>query len=426
MGLKKNRSLKVLKIEHQKLGLQGASTLASVLEGNNSLLEVYCDNNEINLQSFTVLVKGLRQNKNILHVPPMTHDREQSLARIRRELETMSREPVHSTLSRASSFRRSIQAAVIAAANSRGNKLTKPQPAASMPSRGSHATTITSPLASSPSILVSSISPPHFIRPDVQALLQSLDQRWDAEVHRMQQYLVRNYKLAHGLVEEGDVDDNIRVDCDDACGGQPTIAASLGNFPSRLAFEALPSGHGAQVVSEAETKSDKPANCSSDAGSSLRINRRQRPDREAQHKVQTKDIEIDGRSAISFQSLPTPLRDASSPSSTFTAASSSHLSLVLASFPRSVSSLGGSSKTNSVTVSRSTSKGTGRGALTRTGSGGVTFWLGDAALSLRSLLSGSRTAETREKRYSKDGGEVVAATFSQPPLLDWALPDLKV
>src|SRR5258708_33356634 len=89
-GLKKNKFLKVLRIEHQKLGLQGANTLATVLEENDSLVEVYCENNEMNLQSFTVLLNGLQKNTTLLYLPSMDHDRRQSLERVQHEIQAMN------------------------------------------------------------------------------------------------------------------------------------------------------------------------------------------------------------------------------------------------------------------------------------------------------------------------------------------------
>src|SRR2546421_10203861 len=85
-GLKKNKSLKVLKIEHQNLGMQGAHTLAEVLEENATLTEIHCANNEINLQSFTVLVNALQNNRTLLYMPTLDHDRQLSMEKVRKEI----------------------------------------------------------------------------------------------------------------------------------------------------------------------------------------------------------------------------------------------------------------------------------------------------------------------------------------------------
>ena len=71
-GLKQNRTLKVLRIEYQNLGLEGANTLSSVLEINNTLTHIYCEHNDINLQGFTTLVNSLANNHTILSIPFMS------------------------------------------------------------------------------------------------------------------------------------------------------------------------------------------------------------------------------------------------------------------------------------------------------------------------------------------------------------------
>jgi hypothetical protein len=73
-GLKKNKALRVLRIEYQNLGLEGANTLSSVLEDNETLIYVYCDHNDLNLQGFTVLVNGVAKNFTVLGIPLMLND----------------------------------------------------------------------------------------------------------------------------------------------------------------------------------------------------------------------------------------------------------------------------------------------------------------------------------------------------------------
>jgi hypothetical protein len=81
-GLKKNKALKVLKIEYQNLGLEGANTLSSVLEENETLTHIYCDHNGINLQGFTVLVNALAKNFTILSIPLMLDDQNEAVKRM--------------------------------------------------------------------------------------------------------------------------------------------------------------------------------------------------------------------------------------------------------------------------------------------------------------------------------------------------------
>ncbi|KAL4877690.1 hypothetical protein BJY04DRAFT_221876 [Aspergillus karnatakaensis] len=218
-GLKKNQSLKVLKIEHQKLGLQGANTLASVLESNTSLLEVHCENNDINLQSFTVLVNGLQKNRSLLSLSCMDHDRTRSLDKVRREIENVKQELKESQHSAASSLRRSLHAAMNVKHLSVGGKLAKN-------SRSSGHIRAT---ASSLSAVESSKAP---MDQQVEVILQSLGSKWDAEVSRLRRYLFRNFNLANGI------DDNVDLTGDDAASdGRPATAASLGTMLEQLKLD---------------------------------------------------------------------------------------------------------------------------------------------------------------------------------------------
>jgi hypothetical protein len=81
-GLKENKALKVLRIEYQNLGLEGANTLSSVLERNSSLTHIYCEHNDINLQGFTILVNALAKNYTVLELPFMQNDQGASMKRL--------------------------------------------------------------------------------------------------------------------------------------------------------------------------------------------------------------------------------------------------------------------------------------------------------------------------------------------------------
>ncbi|KAL1964187.1 hypothetical protein VTN77DRAFT_7145 [Rasamsonia byssochlamydoides] len=220
-GLKKNKSLKVLRIEHQKLGLQGANTLASVLEENSALREVYCENNDINLQSFTVLVNGLERNRSVLHLPTMDPDRHQSLEKVRREIESVHRDSsTHTSGSAASSIRRSLHAAIAVGQPSGGHRLSKHHaPTSSIPHvafPGSYSSPQQSPASSTP----------ESIRHEVEAALLSLNKRWDSEVTRLRQYLYRNYCLAKGVPLESE-EAKSHDQADTASNERPSIAGKL-------------------------------------------------------------------------------------------------------------------------------------------------------------------------------------------------------
>ncbi|KAK2809748.1 hypothetical protein FQN50_003593 [Emmonsiellopsis sp. PD_5] len=395
-GLKKNKSLRVLKIEHQRLGLQGANTLASVLEANNSLLEVYCDNNEINLQSFTVLVNGLQQNKTLLHLPLMIRDREQSLERVRREIESVTQNSNSSGGSTASSIRKTLHAAVSGGSGSSGNKLTKTHHPPLQ--QGNHAATFSSPLASSPPILASSTAPPHFVRHDVQAVLQALGQRWDAEGERLQRYLLRNYNLTHGSMDEMYGSGNPGAD-DAMSDGRPTTAASLGTFLNQLSFEPSVSPQMEEPVSNPKQIGD----LNNDPKENEPI-----PPPKDDTNISKFDRFIESSPPKAARPL---LRKTQTSSSALPLHSSPNLAAPTPVLPSSLTPGGNSIRTSKSNSNLSDSTGTS----SSTGAGNK---LSDATSSLRGLLM-AKSIERKEKKREKD----THSAFSQAPRLDWKLPD---
>lgn len=168
-GLKKNTTLRILKIEHQNLGMQGATTLAEVLGANNSLVEIHCENNDINLQSFTILLNGLQKNRSVTHMPFMSRDREKSLDKVKQEIEAMNKGPHVAALPGGSSIKRTLTGVM-------GSKINRPSLGQS---------------------IASSVSA--YSEQDIKAAVNALNERWDAEVSRMESYLARNRHVAHHL-----------------------------------------------------------------------------------------------------------------------------------------------------------------------------------------------------------------------------------
>jgi hypothetical protein len=172
MGLTKNESLKVLRIENQGLGLQGASTLATVLDENQGLREVQCDNNDIGLQAFTVLVNSLKQNFTLLYLPEMTEDRTRSLNKVMREIDN-SRETssiMNMNIPGKATVKRTM-GAVMTGQRSSSRNVGKPKPAAV----------------------------PMLPAKEVHAVLQALASKWDHQTTLLRGYLSRNYDLAQGV-----------------------------------------------------------------------------------------------------------------------------------------------------------------------------------------------------------------------------------
>lgn len=202
-GLKKNQTLKVLKIEHQNLGVPGADTLAEVMEVNTGLIEIHCENNEITLQSFTVLVNGLEKNRSITYMPTMARDRQRSLEKIRREI-AVAQQGTSATHSASSSVLKQM------------NKMTKVTGALGRSNRPSLA-----PRTNSPAIV--------YTDQDVRAAVAAINEKWDAEVARMQSYLARNMRIAQGL-PEGEVSSVPR----------PQTAESLGDVLRKAKLDSTP------------------------------------------------------------------------------------------------------------------------------------------------------------------------------------------
>lgn len=397
-GLKKNRSLRVLRIENQKLGLQGANTLASVLEENNTLREVYCENNDLNLQSFTVLVNGLQRNRSILHLPSMDRDRELSLERVRREFE--NRDYSHS---QGSSLRRSIHNAINGGHPAGGNKLVKHPPTPTQPY---------GPCPTSPSL--ASTNPSYQVNSDVQEILLALNQRWDLEVARLRRYLFRNYNIAHGLDQP--VEGSYREVDDAGSDGRPDTAASLTTMLERMKLDLTVSANEVQTGSEmphpglnsntATSKEDKDTESSA---SFLTV---------PEFKPRSLDAEPDSNRQDHARP-PSPLSLSPEPSSkpptsrdyapSYT--SSPHLALPVPSVapPVSTASSARSTRSNS-TVSTGTTNGGGTGARSPSGV---------ASSSLRGFpgrRAASREGETVEQVRDENEGPVYVSS-DQPPRL---------
>ncbi|KAJ6264784.1 hypothetical protein Dda_0936 [Drechslerella dactyloides] len=85
-SLDENKTLRVLKVEQQRLGPQGAMVIAKMLETNASLQEVHCSNNKFNLQGYTALVAACHNNQSIIALPGLQRDRTEQLTKLRNDL----------------------------------------------------------------------------------------------------------------------------------------------------------------------------------------------------------------------------------------------------------------------------------------------------------------------------------------------------
>lgn len=171
-GLKKNRVLKALHVEHQKLGLPGANTLASILEENSTLIELHCACNGFSLQAFTVIVSSLEHNTTLLYLPYMEEDREAEFKKWDKEFEGSKDNGLRGlttpTKATVNTMRRSLGAAMpgpLQIAN-------RPIGAATKQKR-------------------------QYTQQQADRLLRSINTKWDKEMAIMQGFLQRNYILAH-------------------------------------------------------------------------------------------------------------------------------------------------------------------------------------------------------------------------------------
>jgi hypothetical protein len=379
-GLKKNKSLKVLRIEHQKLGLQGANTLASVLESNTSLREVHCENNDINLQSFTVLVNGLQKNRSLLSLSCMDLDRTRSLDKVRREIDNVKRELSLSQHSTTSSLRRSLHAAINAKHISVSTKFAK----------HSHSQGHIRATASSLSAVESS-SPPG--NQQIEAILQSLSSKWDTEVTRLRRYLFRNYNLADSINANG-----VELVGDDASSdGRPATAASLGTMLEQMKLDVTLSTNEIQTPISTQSTPPPPPHRKASDSPHLEI-------------FQSLDTESNLDDELQKSPYLLPDSDAASrtlPSDYAISTSSARSGLPVPVLPSAIS------KSSSVRSARSSST-----VSTSTGTGGsAKSAYGTASSTLRNFLS---SRERRKLESMKSGA--VCVSGDRPPTLDWSPP----
>ncbi|KAL6242691.1 hypothetical protein RBB50_010337 [Rhinocladiella similis] len=168
-GLATNKTLKVLRIEYQSLGLQGANTLAEVLQKNGTLVEIHCEHNDINLQSFTSLVNAIEHNHTLLYMSSMDNDRAKSIAKVRREIDTMEREDSPKHLKPSGTLKKTLTGF--------GGKGHRPGHRHSS----------------------SQSSNTSFSDQDVAAAMATLEEKWNVQVARLQKYLFRNYCRSQGI-----------------------------------------------------------------------------------------------------------------------------------------------------------------------------------------------------------------------------------
>jgi hypothetical protein len=185
-----------LTIIDQKLGVQGASTLADVLKVNTTLQYLYCENNAIALTGFTDLVNALHRNTTLLYLPSMEESRQMALKNTEDQVKSMRDDVSVHTQSKSASVRSRL------------------------------ANRVTSRTSKEPG------HPMGLSDQDIKAALGLVDESWARQEYRLQLYMQRNYNIAHGIPTTMDVDEE---DFE-----RPDTATSLGKILERVTIESTP------------------------------------------------------------------------------------------------------------------------------------------------------------------------------------------
>jgi hypothetical protein len=176
--------------------VQGASTLADVLKVNTTLQYLYCENNGIALTGFTDLVNALHRNTTLLYLPSMQESRQMALKQTEDQVKQMRDDESIHTQSKGPSVRSKLASKV----------------AGKAPKEKQH--------------------PSGLSDQDIKAALGLVDESWARQEYRLQQYLLRNYNIAHGIPTTMDVDEE---DFE-----RPDTATSLGRIIERVKIESTP------------------------------------------------------------------------------------------------------------------------------------------------------------------------------------------
>ncbi|EFR03520.1 hypothetical protein MGYG_06517 [Nannizzia gypsea CBS 118893] len=403
-GLKKNNTLKVLKIEHQKLGVQGANTLASVIEENDSLTEIHCENNEINLQAFTIIVNALQKNKSLVHIPSMASDCKRSLARVQREMEADVKDTgLRSSLSTASSIRRSVRAAFSGSYSSggSGNKLVKSHPSVSQTGgspgvRRASSATLGATNGAQPGVAASASLP------QISGIFKKLASNATC---------TGNYNILQGLNDQPVGEDDTKSE------GRPATAASLTTFLNQLSLTPIEDMSQRDGTSVAETPSSDASALSRSASFKTANNYMEDTDT-SKDDIGAVDFNLDWSFSQSC-SKQSALIDRVLPGSGFSSQShiqTDELAAPVSTQPRPAllrpsSSVRSSNSTSTVSINTNTST-----TMDRIPVNGRKFGT-TRTPSLRGMLTARNTSK-KELQKKPDP--------NTPPQLDWNLPEINL
>ncbi|KAL9076879.1 MAG: hypothetical protein Q9157_003514 [Trypethelium eluteriae] len=240
-GLAQNKSIRVLRVQHQKLGLQGAQTLSDVLRENTTLRELHCDYNEIPLTGLTDLVNSLHRNTTLIYLPSMDSSKSGHLRQTEREVKAVRDAPSVASQSKPRSsassrlilpssgsfdFRGRIASTI-------GNKASfpsSPKLSPSSPKGGLRFSRTNSGPSSGGAHGVP--QPQQLSDQDIKAALRLVDESWERQQWRLNQYLSRNFDIFSGK----DVD----LDIPEEDFERPSSVASLGKLLEEVKTDTTP------------------------------------------------------------------------------------------------------------------------------------------------------------------------------------------
>lgn len=270
-GLKDNKSLQVFKIEKQKLGIRGASTLAEVLRVNRTLLELHCDNNEIPLHGLTDLVNALTDNTVLVHLPTMNDGRSAAFRAAEATMRTMSdiepsRPQTGGKVSHlpSSSVRKSFASVRKTTSRAASNytpsfpalgSYGRPTPVSE--SRNASHLSLALPAhkkghGSSPS--TSQFAP--FTVQDVQTTHRLLTEQWERQCYRLEQYLHRNWCLLNNVP--------VKMEIEDEKFERPSSVGSIGKMLEQVKYDTTPKADLEPRVGYFDSPQDAPSEQSVD------------------------------------------------------------------------------------------------------------------------------------------------------------------
>ena len=210
----------------QKLGFQGAATLADVLKVNAALQEVHYEDNEIPLSGYTDIINSLHRNTTVLYLSPMDSSHTEALKQTEREVKRLREEPSARQFNRTSSVRNMISTKV-----------------------GSKA-------------ILQRSNPVYLSDQDIDAALRLVDECWNRQSYRLRQYLHRNYCIANGIPTTLEVDEE---DFE-----RPDTASSLAKVIERIKYDSTPTLEKEAFLGSEDLEADDDYDDDDDDGLQLR------------------------------------------------------------------------------------------------------------------------------------------------------------